>query len=116
MTRNDLKPGDVCLAFFPLGGVGGRKLRPVLVLTGPLGSVPEYLVAYVTSAEPTDGMPSDFTIDPAAFVGSGLTVKSFVRSHKLASLHRRDLIRSLGAVPDDVLELIRGKLRALLGL
>lgn len=86
-----MKPGDVCLALFPLGGAGGRKLRPVLVLTPPIGSVPEYVVAYVSSATPPDPLPSDLWLDPAdpATASSGVTKRSVVRLHKIATLHQR---------------------------
>jgi len=30
-------PGEVCRASFPFGDIAGLKLRPVLVLAGPLG-------------------------------------------------------------------------------
>ncbi len=42
-----MRPGEVYLAQFPFGDVPGMKLRPVLVLTGSLGAVPEVLVAYI---------------------------------------------------------------------
>jgi hypothetical protein len=44
-----MRPGEIYLAQFPFGDVPGMKLRPVLLLTGPLGSVPEVLVAYISS-------------------------------------------------------------------
>ena len=31
-----MKPGEIYLANFPYGDVPGMKLRPVLLLTGPL--------------------------------------------------------------------------------
>ncbi len=34
---------EIHLASFPFGGSAGMKLRPVLLLTGPVGSVPEVL-------------------------------------------------------------------------
>ena len=112
-----MKPGDVCLALFPFGGAGGRKMRPVLVLTAPLGNVPEYVVAYVTSAVPTDLLPSDLPVDPAADAASaatGLTTRSVIRLHKLATLHQRDLVRALGCVADVLLATARERLRVLL--
>ena len=39
-----MRPGEIYLAQFPFGDVPGMKLRPVLLLTGTLGSVPEVLV------------------------------------------------------------------------
>src|ERR1035437_6168492 len=44
-TDNSLmRPGEIYLAQFPFGDVPGMKLRPVLLLTGAVGSVPEVLV------------------------------------------------------------------------
>ena len=53
-----MRPGEICLASFPFGDTAGMKLRPVLVLAGPLGSIPEVLVAYISSVLPTALMPS----------------------------------------------------------
>lgn len=36
-----MNPDEVYLASFPFGGSAGMKLRPVLLLTAPVGSVPE---------------------------------------------------------------------------
>ena len=47
-----MAPGEIYLANFPFGAGGGMKLRPVLLLTGPVGSVPEVLVAYISSVLP----------------------------------------------------------------
>lgn len=41
-----MNPAEIHLAMFPFGGTLGAKLRPVLLLSGPLGSVPEVLMAY----------------------------------------------------------------------
>jgi hypothetical protein len=41
-----IQPDEIYLASFPFGDIAGMKLRPVLTLTGPLGSVPEVLVSY----------------------------------------------------------------------
>ena len=47
-----MAPSEVSLAAFPFGGSVGMKVRPVLLLTGPLGPVPEVLVAYISSVIP----------------------------------------------------------------
>jgi hypothetical protein len=41
-----MRPGEIYLARFPFGDVPGMKLRPVLLLIGAIGSIPEALVAY----------------------------------------------------------------------
>ena len=44
------------------GAGGGGKLRPVLLLTGPVGSVPEVLVAYISSVVPQPLLTSDIVL------------------------------------------------------
>src|SRR5688572_8727679 len=92
--------GDVCLANFPFGGGAGMKLRPVLVLTPPVGPVPEVLVAYISSIIPPAFLPSDVLIDPsqAEHASTNLKTSSVVRLHKLATIHRRSVIRRLGRI------------------
>ena len=47
-----MAPGEIYLAKFPYGDAPGMKLRPVLLLTGPIGAIPEVLVAYISSVIP----------------------------------------------------------------
>ena len=88
-----MSPGEVYLARFPFGDVPGMKLRPVLLLTGSIGPVPEVLVAYISSVLPTSPLPSDLVVDPttAEFQNTQLKVTSVVRLHKLATIHRSSL-------------------------
>jgi hypothetical protein len=41
------RTGEIYLARLPFWDVPGMQLRPVLLLTGAVGSVPEVLVAYI---------------------------------------------------------------------
>jgi mRNA interferase MazF len=95
-----MRSGEIYLARFPFGDVPGMKLRPVLLLTGSLGSVPEVLVAYISSVVPAQPLPSDFIIDPAKpeFQSTHLKVPSVLRLHKLATIHCSSLARHLGAL------------------
>ena len=113
-----MRPGEIYLARFPFGDVPGMKLRPVLLLTGSLGSVPEVLVAYISSVLPAQPLPSDLIVDPAApeFEGTHLKVISALRLHKLATIHCSSLARHLGALESAQHAIVAGKLRALLGL
>jgi mRNA interferase MazF len=94
------------------------KIRPVLVLTGPIGAVPEVLVAYVSSVVPPALLPSDLVIDPAspAHAVTNLKTVSVLRLHKLATIHRRSVVRYLGKVSPATAADIALKLRSLLGL
>jgi mRNA interferase MazF len=110
-------PGEIYIAKFPFGDVAGMKLRPVLLLTGSVGSVQEVLVAYISSVIPAQLLPSDLVVDPmlAEFQNSHLKVMSTVRLHKLATIHCSSLARRLGHVEPAHRTLIATKLKAFLG-
>ncbi len=111
-----MRPGEVYLAQFPFGDIPGMKLRPVLLLTGLLGSVPEVLVAYISSVLPPQLLASDLVIDPnkPEFRNSGLKVPSAVRLHKLATIHSSSVVRHLGFLEPVQQTDVTAKLRALL--
>jgi len=113
-----MRAGEIYLARFPFGDVPGMKLRPVLLLTGSLGSIPEVLVAYISSVLPAQPLPSDLIVDPSApgFQGTHLKVTSALRLHKLATIHASSLVRHLGALESAQNAIVASKLRALLGL
>jgi hypothetical protein len=72
------------------------KIRPVLLLTGPVGAVPEVLVAYISSVIPSQLLPSDLRLDPALpeFRSTNLKISSALRLHKLATIHCSSLARA----------------------
>jgi hypothetical protein len=113
-----MSPGDNCLADFPFGAGGGMKLRPVLLLTGPVGTVPEVLVAYISSVQPPARLPSDLVIVPKAPAHSStnLSSGSIPRRHKLATIHRRSVIRHIGQVSPSIAAEVASRLRTLLSL
>jgi hypothetical protein len=76
-----MRPGEIYLARFPFGDVPGMKLRPVLLVTGTVGPVPEVLVAYISSVLPAQPLPSDLILDPTqpAFQRTNLKVPSALR-------------------------------------
>lgn len=109
---------EICLAKFPFGDAAGMKLRPVLTLTGPVGPVPEILVAYVSSVIPAQILPTDILVDPLipAHAGTNLKVRSVIRLHKLATIHVTTIARRLGQIDSQSAIEVRAKLRALLKL
>ena len=113
-----MNPDEIYLANFPFGGSAGMKLRPVLLLTGPVGSVPEVLVAYISSVMPSPLLPSDVILDPATadHASTNLKTKSVVRLHKLATIHSRNVVRHLGSFAPTTASEVDEKLRALLRL
>ena len=111
-------PGEIYLANFPFGSGGGSKLRPVLLLNGPIGTVPEILVAYISFVLPPQLLPSDIVLDPATsdYASTNLKTVSVLRLHKLATIHQRSSVRFLGHLSSQTQFDVAVKLRALLGL
>ena len=113
-----MRPGEVYLAKFPFGDAPGMKIRPVLLLTAPVGVVPEILVAYISSVIPPHPLPSDLVLNPSAaeFRSTNLKTSSALRLHKLATIHCSSLARYLGVVDDGTWNAVTSKLKDLLGL
>ena len=113
-----MHPGEIYLAQFPFGDVPGMKLRPVLLLTGIIGSLPEVLVAYISSVVPAQLLASDLLLDPTKpeFSNTHLKTTSALRLHKLATIHRTSIVRHLGTVDPPTRTVVSDKLRQLLGL
>ena len=113
-----MRPGEIYLAQFPFGDMPGMKLRPVLLLTGAIGSIPEILVEYISSVSPAPLLPSDVILDPtkSEFRSTHLKTKSVLRLHKLATIHYSSIVRSLGSLDPSSLAKITNKLKQLLGL
>ena len=111
-----MQPGEIYLAYFPFGDVAGMKLRPVLLLTETIGTVPEVLVAYISSVIPTQILPSDLLLDPriGEFRSTNLKVLSTLRLHKLATIHCSSLARYLGQLQSPTREVVASKLKDLL--
>jgi mRNA interferase MazF len=119
MTDNrSMRRGEIYLAKFPFGDAPGMKLRPVLLLTGPLGAVPEVLVAYISSVIPPRLLPSDLLLNPAVpeFRSTHLKTPSALRLHKLATIHCSSLARYLGNMDGAAWSTVVTKLRELLDL
>jgi mRNA-degrading endonuclease toxin of MazEF toxin-antitoxin module len=113
-----MAPGDICLASFPFGDAPGMKLRPVLVLTGPLGPIPEVLVAYISSVVTPTRLPTDMLVDPTRrhFQSTNLKTVSVLRLHKLATIHARGVVRALGKLDPSQRQPVAARLRQLLSL
>ena len=113
-----MNPGEMFLANFPFGSSAGMKLRPVLLLTGAIGTVPEILVAYISSVIPATLLPTDVILDPVdpRYATTKLKIKSVLRLHKLATIHQTSLVRQLGNVSQSVHQEVDDRLRDLLKL
>jgi mRNA interferase MazF len=110
--------GEIFLAQFPFGDVPGMRIRPVLVLTGAIGSIPEVLVAYISSVIPAQLLASNLLVDPMKleFHSTHLKVVSTLRLHKLSTIHASSLVRYLGTIDSVRFTVVANKLKQLLAL
>ncbi len=88
------KLGEVVLVAFPYTNGTGSKKRPALVLYD--ADDPDVLVARITSQ--TVLTKDDIVLDD--WVEAGLLVPSTVRLHKVATLEKALINRSLGTLSD----------------
>ena len=113
-----MAPGEICLAWFPFGDVPGMKLRPVLLLTEPIGPTPEVVAAYITSVVPNSLVATDIVLDPKRpeDAATNLKVVSVLRLHKIASIHCASVVRTLGRLSPSVQVEVSTRLRSMLRL
>lgn len=88
------EPGDIVLLAFPFTGGSGKKQRPALVVLDPGDD--DLLVARVTT------QPEQSRLDLALkeWRRAGLLAPSTVRMHKLATLEKALVVRTLGRLTD----------------
>ncbi len=118
MGNRLMRRGEIHLAAFPYGDLSVMKLRPVLLLTGPVGLIPELLVAYISSVKPELYLPTDIVLDPARAEHrtTHLRTVSVIRLHKLATIHASSIKRFMGRVSPDLEQAVAVRLRRLLDL
>lgn len=94
------------------------KLRPVLLLTGPIGLTAEILVAYISSVMPCVLQSSDIVLDPQTPDGRATHLKtlSVLRLHKLATIRTTSVRRYLGQITATTEAEVDAKLKMLLNL
>lgn len=88
MTTYD--PGDIVLVDFPFVSGGQTRRRPALVLLNTGDA--DVLVARVTSQSRQDA----FDVEISDWGDAGLLLPSIARLHKLATLEKSLVVRTLG--------------------
>lgn len=88
----NFNPGDIVLVDFSFASGNETRRRPALVLLDTGDS--DVVVARVTSQPRSDA----FDIEITDWQTSGLLLPSIARLHKLATLEKRLIIRTLGCL------------------
>ena len=113
-----MRRGDIVLAYFPFGDMTGGKLRPLLLLTDPVGIGTEVITAYISSVIPASFLASDILLDPAQpqHQSTRLKVVSVLRLHKIGTIHVSSLQRYVGHLDSATQQEADNKMRSVLRL
>ncbi len=113
-----MQRGEIVLGVFPFGDTAGAKLRPLLLLTGPVGTGTEVVAAYISSVIPPSLLASDILLDASQpqHQLTRLKVVSVLRLHKIGTVHTTSLRRYLGSLSPMLQQEVDTKLRAVLKL
>lgn len=103
---------SIVLVPFPFDGFSVSKVRPVLCLTNEIGKYDHVIIAFITSKIPDDLIESDLIIRKQTenFLGTGLTVDSVIRLHKIVSIPKSLIKRKLGKINKSVEVKVRRKI------
>jgi len=113
-----MQRGEIVLGLFPFGDMTGNKVRPLLLLTGPVGSGMEIVAAYISSVIPPSLRASDILLDAAQpqHRSTGLKVVSVLRLHKIGTIHTSNVRRYIGSLSPATQQEVDAKLRVVLNL
>ena len=98
MANPSTTRGKVVLVPFPFDDLSATKLRPAVCLTEPIGTNRHVVVAFITSREIFDLLPTDISLPTTRpdFRATGLRVNSVLRLHRLITLSTKIIQRELG--------------------
>lgn len=105
----------IVLVPFPFDDFSDSKVRPALCLTPEIGKYNQVIIAFISSKIPEDLIDSDVIIrkQSTEFKGTGLTVDSVIRLHKMVTIPKSIIKRKLGEINNSVELEIKEKLRQL---
>ena len=108
----------IYLVPFPFDDLAGRKVRPTVCLTDPVGPYRHIVLAFITSRIPTNPLPTDLVIDSndVGFAVTGLRVSSTLQVHRLMTATTSFLRRELGELSPAMQEQVNDRLRTLFAL
>lgn len=105
----------IVLVPFPFDNFSVLKVRPALCLTSEIGKYNHVIIAFISSRIPNDLNESDLIIKILSedSTGTGLTVDSVIRLHKIVTIPKNLIKRKLGTINNSVEIQIKKKIRQL---
>ena len=95
---------SIVLVPFPFDDFSSSKLRPALCLTSEIGRFKQIIIAFISSKIPEYLLDSDFVVIKTSsyWKGTGLTVDSVIRLHKIVTIPKSLIKRKLGTINESV--------------
>jgi mRNA interferase MazF len=108
---------SIVLVPFPFDDFSFSKVRPALCLTKEIGKYDHVIIAFISSKLPDDLIDSDLIIKIQTIdsVGTGLTVDSVIRLHKILTIPKSMIKRRLGTINSSIQAEIEMKIKQLFG-
>ena len=105
----------IVLVPFPFDDFSALKVRPALCLTHEIGKYEHIIIALISSKIPDDLNESDLVIkiNTDDWIGTGLTVDSIIRLHKLVTIPKSLIKRRLGTINSRVKSELANKIKQL---
>jgi mRNA interferase MazF len=106
---------SIVLVPFPFDDFSVSKVRPALCLTTEIGKYNHIIIAFISSKIPEDLNDSHLIIRKHSkeSVGTGLTVDSVIRLHKIVTIPKSLIKRKLGKINSSMEVEIISKIRQL---
>jgi mRNA interferase MazF len=100
MENLSMVKSSIVLVPFPFDDFSFTKVRPALCLTAGIGIHDHVIIAFISSKIPDELFDSDFVIRKNSYFwsGTGLTVDSVVRLHKIVTIPKSLIKRKLGRI------------------
>ena len=110
--------GKLVLVPFPFDDLSGRKVRPAVCLTEPVGPYRHVVLAFVTSSLASQLLPTDLVVEDTHpdFAATGLKASSAIQLHRLLTVSTSVILRELGELSAELQADADRRLRRVLAL
>ena len=90
--------GDIILIPFPFAEFNQKQVRPAVVITETADKYKDVVVSAISSVVPAKTSPREFIVFPGGT--NQLRVKSIVKSDRIVTVKREDIIAELGKLSE----------------
>ena len=100
MVNPSMIKNSIVLVPFPFDNFTDSKVRPAICLTSEIGTYNHVIIAFISSKIPDHMISSDLIIRKQSTdsIGTGLSVDSVIRLHKIVTIPKTLIKRKLGTI------------------